>query len=90
MHFSRVNLRTTVLSIFVLAFFGLGSNAVGQAQEPRGEIRVTEQTVELPTGYKNAWSNGMGEYILATNPAFNPNEERRRGTWQRMQLLRNR
>jgi len=30
-------------------------------------------TVDLPSGYNNAWVNGNGEYILADNPDFNPN-----------------
>jgi hypothetical protein len=32
-------------------------------------------TVDLPSGYNNAWVNGNGEYILADNPNFNPNIE---------------
>jgi hypothetical protein len=34
---------------------------------------TTNQTIELPTGYRNAWSNGMGGYLLSPNPSFNPN-----------------
>ena len=30
-------------------------------------------TVDLPSGYNNAWVNGNGEYILADNSDFNPN-----------------
>jgi hypothetical protein len=30
-------------------------------------------TVNLPSGYNNAWVNGNGEYILAENIDFNPN-----------------
>ncbi len=29
--------------------------------------------VELPSGYKHAWSNNLGEYILSDDPNFNPN-----------------
>ncbi len=34
---------------------------------------TTEQNVELPSGYDYAWSNGIGEYILTTDPSFDPN-----------------
>jgi hypothetical protein len=33
----------------------------------------TNQTVELPTGYRSAWSNGMGRYVLSPDPSFDPN-----------------
>ncbi len=29
--------------------------------------------VELPTGYDNAWSNPLGEYIISDDPNYNPN-----------------
>jgi hypothetical protein len=29
--------------------------------------------VELPSGYGKAWANGIGEYIVADSPSFNPN-----------------
>lgn len=29
--------------------------------------------VELPSGYRHAWSNNLGEYILSDDPNFNPN-----------------
>ena len=29
--------------------------------------------VELPSGYDNAWSNNLGEYMLSDDPNFNPN-----------------
>jgi hypothetical protein len=31
------------------------------------------RTVELPSGYKQAWSNPLGEYIVSDNANFNPN-----------------
>jgi hypothetical protein len=34
---------------------------------------IAEKAVELPSGYKNAWTNSLGEYILADDPSFNPN-----------------
>ena len=34
---------------------------------------VSQTPVELPTGYTNAWVNGLGEYVLSDNPNFNPN-----------------
>lgn len=32
-----------------------------------------ERPVELPTGYRQAWVNNLGEYILSDDPTFNPN-----------------
>jgi hypothetical protein len=29
--------------------------------------------VELPSGYGNAWSNNLGEYIVTESPGYNPN-----------------
>lgn len=31
------------------------------------------QNVELPGGYRQAWSNGLGEYIVTDDVTFNPN-----------------
>jgi hypothetical protein len=42
-------------------------------------------TVDLPSGYNNAWVNGNGEYILADNPNFNPNIESN-SNWQPMTI----
>jgi hypothetical protein len=47
---------------------------------------ITQQTVELATGYQNAWSNGSGEYVLAVDPSFDPNTELS-GEWQRMRAM---
>lgn len=33
----------------------------------------TGQNVELPSGYTQAWSTPLGEYILSDDPNFNPN-----------------
>lgn len=40
--------------------------------------------VELPSGYKNAWSNSLGEYILSDDPNFNPNIGSKKN-WQMME-----
>jgi hypothetical protein len=32
-----------------------------------------DRLVELPAGYRNAWSNQAGEYIVSNDPNFNPN-----------------
>ncbi|HEV3257294.1 MAG TPA: hypothetical protein VG013_10475 [Gemmataceae bacterium] len=37
--------------------------------------------VELPSGYRNAWANAAGEYILSDDPNFNPNVQGT-GNWQ--------
>lgn len=48
---------------------------------------TTNQTVELTAGYENAWSNGAGEYILSTQPGFNPNSQlRTNSNWTQMKL----
>ncbi|HSB54930.1 MAG TPA: hypothetical protein VLD58_11260 [Gemmatimonadales bacterium] len=39
--------------------------------------------VHLPTGYSQVWASRDGEYILANDVNFNPNEGGR-GTWQRI------
>lgn len=31
------------------------------------------RSVELPSGYRNAWGNANGDYVLSDNPNFNPN-----------------
>lgn len=33
----------------------------------------TGRTVELPSGYTQAWSTPLGEYVLSDDPNFNPN-----------------
>ena len=33
-----------------------------------------DRSVELPSGYQNAWANALGEYILTDDPNFNPNQ----------------
>ncbi len=39
--------------------------------------------VQLPTGYAQVWASRDGEYLLANDVGFNPNEGGR-GTWQRI------
>ena len=34
---------------------------------------VEQKSVELPSGYNNAWANSLGEYIVSDSPGFNPN-----------------
>lgn len=34
---------------------------------------IEEKPVELPSGYNNAWTNSLGEYIVSDDPSFNPN-----------------
>lgn len=43
--------------------------------------------VQLPTGYGQVWASRDGDYILANDPSFNPNESAR-GTWQRIDPIR--
>jgi hypothetical protein len=44
---------------------------------------IEERPVELPTGYENAWTNSLGEYILSEDPGYNPNIGSNQN-WQRM------
>lgn len=32
-----------------------------------------ERMVDLPSGYDNAWVNGLGEVVVSEDPSFNPN-----------------
>lgn len=34
---------------------------------------IEEKNVELPTGYRNAWTNSLGEYVLSEETDYNPN-----------------
>jgi len=42
------------------------------------------RAVELPTGYDNAWSNGLGEYIVSDQADFDPNRDSG-VNWQRLE-----
>jgi hypothetical protein len=44
---------------------------------------VEQRPVELPSGFKNAWVNGRGEYIVTDSVNFNPNVELD-GNWQQL------
>lgn len=35
----------------------------------------TQERIELHAGYKNAWTNAKGEYLLSESASFNPNVE---------------
>ncbi len=41
---------------------------------------ATNSRVELTTGYQNAWTNGLGDYVLSDSPGFNPARELQ-GNW---------
>jgi hypothetical protein len=45
---------------------------------------VSDKSVELPAGYRNAWVNGLGEYVIAEQEDFNPNIGSNQN-WQRME-----
>lgn len=45
---------------------------------------IENRGVELPSGYDNAWTNGLGEYVLSEDPGFNPNVVSNRN-WQRIE-----
>lgn len=45
---------------------------------------IERRPVELPNGYREAWINARGEYILSDNPNFNPNVQAG-GDWQKLQ-----
>lgn len=48
---------------------------------------LESRPVELPTGYREAWVSGNGEYILSNDPSFNPNVGSTQ-SWQRMKPVR--
>jgi hypothetical protein len=48
---------------------------------------VESRAVELPSGYREAWVSGNGEYILSNDPNFNPNVGSTQN-WQRMKHAR--
>lgn len=45
---------------------------------------VAGRAVDLPSGYRNAWVSGNGEYIVTDSLNFNPNVELN-GNWQRLE-----
>lgn len=45
---------------------------------------IDSKPVELPSGYQNAWTNSLGEYILSDNPNYNPNTGSNLN-WQKME-----
>jgi hypothetical protein len=45
---------------------------------------VEQKPVELPSGYRQAWTNSLGEYILSDQEDFNPNIGSNQ-TWQKME-----
>jgi hypothetical protein len=49
---------------------------------------VEQRPVELPSGYRNAWVNGAGEYVVTDSESFNPNVELT-GSWQKLQRAGN-
>ncbi len=55
-------------------------------------IREVEQyrdgagTVELSSGYENAWSRGDGTYILSNSPSFDPSSTFQDPAWKQMPL----
>jgi hypothetical protein len=42
------------------------------------------RAVELPSGYREAWSNSQGEYLMSDDPNFNPNAGST-ANWQRLE-----
>lgn len=42
--------------------------------------------VQLPSGYQQAWTNGLGEYVVSDSYNFDPNQHMN-GNWQRMQKV---
>jgi hypothetical protein len=45
---------------------------------------VEQKPVELPSGYRQAWTNSLGEYVLSDQEDFNPNIGSNQ-TWQKME-----
>ncbi len=48
-------------------------------------IDPTSRTrVDLTTGYRGAWTNGLGDYVLSDSPGFNPTRDLQ-GSWTALQ-----
>ncbi len=45
---------------------------------------IERRLVDLPSGYREAWINSHGEYLLTNNPNYNPNVQVG-GNWQKLQ-----
>ncbi len=45
---------------------------------------VEQRAVELPSGYREAWVNGAGEYVVSESASFDPNVELN-GSWRRLE-----
>jgi hypothetical protein len=45
------------------------------------------QRIQLPSGYRQAWVNNRGEYLLSDNANFNPNVQMK-GEWHALQPMR--
>ena len=41
-------------------------------------------SVELPSGYEHAWTNGLGEFVVTDSSFLNPNDFSS-GSWERLQ-----
>ncbi|MEW6354741.1 MAG: hypothetical protein AB1696_00305 [Planctomycetota bacterium] len=48
---------------------------------------VKQRPVELPSGYRQAWTNAFGEYIVSDSPSYNPNPGSN-VTWHQLTLRR--
>lgn len=48
---------------------------------------IEQRSVELPSGYQNAWVSGNGEYLVSESATFNPNVELD-GNWQKLEPKR--
>jgi hypothetical protein len=46
------------------------------------------QRIQLPSGYRQAWVNNRGEYLMSDSATFNPNVELREGSWRPLQPVR--
>ncbi len=46
---------------------------------------IEQKNIELPSGYKSAWTNSLGEYILSDDSSFNPNIGST-VNWQKLEL----
>jgi hypothetical protein len=46
---------------------------------------IDQGTVKLPSGYSDAWVNGLGEYVLSNDVNYDPNVNSGQN-WQKMQI----
>jgi hypothetical protein len=53
--------------------YSILANLLMRISDPQTGATIEFLPVQLPSGYREAWVNGRGEYILSNDAGFNPN-----------------